>query len=445
MARSTRDVKLETRTARLKLPAGKYHWRGISKGLALGYWRGKKGGSWLVRQLLADGTYAMQTLGKADDHQDTDGEEVLDYFTAQDAAREKAGQAVKKARVSYTVEAATNEYLDWFKAHRKSAYTTEKTIRAHILPHFGQRLPETITTVEFIRWHNHVAKTPVRRRGKGSAKLVKVGDDAEAIRKRKVTANRVLAIFKAILNAAWRNGKIKDNGAWSRVKPFSKVEESRKVFLQEDQCVRAINTAQGAFRKYVQALLYTGARPGKELEFIRVRDFDRHAGTVHVPDSKTGARETYLTDEGMAFFEQLTAGRHPDEYMLVKDDGTPWGKNHYTRPMKDLVERAQLPKEATAYAFRHTFISLALKNGMNIKVLADSVGTSVRMIELHYAKFLNQDRRRMLNAAMPSFGLEQGKVKAIGGVKVAKKKPPVSSNTLSEIVPIKNPRNADPR
>ena len=40
------------------------------------------------------------------------------------------------------------------------------------------------------------------------------------------------------------------------------------------------------------------------------------------------------------------------------------------------------------YATRHTFISIALTRGVNLKWLADYCGTSVAMIEKHYGRFL---------------------------------------------------------
>ena len=81
--------------------------------------------------------------------------------------------------------------------------------------------------------------------------------------------------------------------------------------------------------------------------------------------------------------------------------------------MKAAVKVAKLPKETNCYAMRHTYISLALKNGMNVKVFANSVGTSIRMIEKYYAKFLHADRREMLNSALPKFGFKADNVKAM--------------------------------
>jgi hypothetical protein len=61
------------------------------------------------------------------------------------------------------------------------------------------------------------------------------------------------------------------------------------------------------------------------------------------------------------------------------------------------VKAAKLDAATTFYALRHTHISLALLAKVNIQVLAENTGTSVRMIEQHYGKFLKEDRRKMFN------------------------------------------------
>ena len=45
---------------------------------------------------------------------------------------------------------------------------------------------------------------------------------------------------------------------------------------------------------------------------------------------------------------------------------------------------------------RHTFISLALTRGWNLKALAEYAGTSVAMIERHYGRYLGGDTRAQL-------------------------------------------------
>ena len=348
------------------------------------------------RRIEKDGkkVYEKTRLGIADDYADANGADVLSYSQAHRIIFEKADQAVTIS-CNYTVKQAAEDYLEWFEAHSKSYYVTSKTVKAHILTKFENRKLESLTTSELVKWHQELVT---------SREIPK--DDTDAVRHYRSTANRVLTVFKALLNHSWRHDKVKDNSAWQKVKPFHDVDDSRKVFLSEEQCTRLINKCQGDFKTLIQAALYTGARYG-ELTILRVRDLDE--GTLNLQDGKTGARIIFLTDEGAKFFERLTVGKHPDDLILT-NKGQPWGKSHHIRLMKASVETAELPKDMTFYALRHSFISFAARNGMPLQVLAENCGTSVRMIELNYGKYLNADRRKMLNQAMPSFGYQPDNV-----------------------------------
>jgi hypothetical protein len=88
MARLIRDAKLETRTARTRLPIGpKPYFRRLEIGFHLGYRRLSNGGTWIARRFAEDGRYRESRLGLADDTQDADGASVFDYGQAQKAAR----------------------------------------------------------------------------------------------------------------------------------------------------------------------------------------------------------------------------------------------------------------------------------------------------------------------------------------------------------------------
>jgi hypothetical protein len=81
VARTVRDARLETRTARAKLaPRGKPYWKAIDQGLHLGYRRHAKGGGvWVERHYTGDGAYVTETIGRADDVLDADGTIVLNF------------------------------------------------------------------------------------------------------------------------------------------------------------------------------------------------------------------------------------------------------------------------------------------------------------------------------------------------------------------------------
>lgn len=404
MARTVRDAKLDSRAARARLKiSGKPYYRPIDPGLHLGYRKGKTGGRWVARWYVGEQQYCVETLeGIADDTQDADGAAVLSYFQAQQKARERFVAAKRGDRPSsgpLTVKAACEAYIEYLAAERRTSHDTDIRLALHVFPALGRRPVAALTTKEVERCRNAMVRkaTP---------------EDPDAERRSKDSANRVLSMLKAALNRAFQdeaNG-IASDAAWRRVKPFKDVGRARQVHLDTAQSVRLINSCQGAFRNLVTAALLTGARPPHELAALRVRDFHAGLGALSIHDGKTGARTVTLTKEAVRFFEEISAGKEPDALLLPKDDGTAWGKNHHIRPMKEAVKKAKLPKETTLYALRHTAASQAILNGINLKLLAENMGTSIRMLEVHYGKFIAASRRDLIEAAGFKLGLPPGKV-----------------------------------
>ena len=101
-----------------------------------------------------------------------------------------------------------------------------------------------------------------------------------------------------------------------------------------------MNAAPSDFRQLLQVGLLSGCRYG-ELGRLQVQDFNPDAGTLQVRASKSGKpRHIVLTEEGVAFFARLTAGRSGSELMLRKADGTAWGKSHQDLRMRGACRRA---------------------------------------------------------------------------------------------------------
>jgi len=64
---------------------------------------------------------------------------------------------------------------------------------------------------------------------------------------------------------------------------------------------------------------------------------------------------------------------------------------------------------------RHTHASHAILADANLKLLADNMGTSIKMLEQHYAKFIAAARRRHVEERGFMLGLKPSKVASIGG------------------------------
>jgi len=370
--------KIDSKTKRAKLPTRREpYWEKLEKGGYIGFRRTEDGGTWIARWRHVDGKQKYTTFGSLDAISHTD-----QYDEASKLARNWFKSFGVASKSGYTVGNAVEDYCRHLEIEKgpKAASDARQRLNKHVLPTLGDIQLNKLTLKQVQAWRKS---------------LVRKSDDPEDVRKSKDTANRNLSILKAALNLAYYDDIVGTDAAWRRVKAFEDVGTARKIILDDKQIRSLMEKASGGFRDLCRSGLLTGARYG-ELIQAKVRDFDPKEGTIHL-DGKTGPRTTFLNDDAVAHFKQLSKGKLPKAYLHTRDDGTPWARSHQQRPMQDAVRAAKLPAETTFYALRHTHISRALLAGVNVQVVAENCGTSVRMIEKHYGKFLNADRRAMFN------------------------------------------------
>jgi integrase len=385
MARALRDSKLDTREARLRLKIrGKPYWRLLEPGLHLGYRRlANRPGSWCLRKYAGHQQYVVDALDAiADDHGDADGVTVLSFAQAQRAVLDRK----PKPDGPITVCGAIADYIEFLRHHRKTADDARGRADALILPALGDIIVADLTTERLRRWLNGLASTPRRLRSpKGKApRHDAASDDPEVLRRRKVTANRVLVTLRAALNLAFREGKVPSDAAWRRVRPFRDVDQTRLRFLDSDECRRLVNAAQGDFRALVQAALLTGCRYG-ELAALTVGDFHADSGTLLIRTSKSGKpRRVWLADEAQKLFASWCAGRRGGD-LILRCNGHRWNKSDQDEPMAEACKRAGIIPAVGFHTLRHTHASHLAMRGTPLAVIAEQLGHADQRMTQRYA------------------------------------------------------------
>jgi integrase len=194
------------------------------------------------------------------------------------------------------------------------------------------------------------------------------------------------------------------------------VDAARTQYLQKGETRRLVNAADPEFRLMVQAALLTGARYG-ELGRLRVEDFQPDSQTIRVRKSKSGKpRHIVLTDEGVGFFSDVTAGRAGSD-LLLTHNGAPWGKSHQIRLMKRTCAAAKISPPIPFHGLRHTYASLAIMNKAPLMVIARNLGhTDTRMVEKHYGHLADSWLATEIKDKVPVLGIvEKTNVASLGG------------------------------
>ena len=301
MARTLRNSKIDTRSARAKLSERREpYWTVISKGCALGYRKlGTDRGTWIARFRDDAGKQHYHALGSADDALSADGVSIFAFGQAQDQAR--AFFERKRRELAGHIEERSGpltvgEVVEGYLAHRdrrgsKGVKADAKQARARIIPALGAIEADKVTKRQIDAWLLDLANAPRRiRTGKFATSQATRDfnrDDNEEVRRRRLTANRILTVLKAALNHAFNEGHIGSDDAWRKVKPFREADAAIVHFLSGDECRRLVNACQGGFRDLAKGALLTGCRYG-ELTRMQVADFNAEAGTITVRESKAG-------------------------------------------------------------------------------------------------------------------------------------------------------------
>lgn len=371
--------KIDTPTKRKKLATPSRTWEKTTKGKYLGYMKGKKQDSWLAR-MIVDGQHSYKTFKDSAD---------WDYEAAQKAAGNwfKSTSNIDHQARNMTLVDAVDHYKETMSVEKTPRFAKENAgrLKKHLSESFKKTLLSEITTSQIKKFRNN---------------MVPVSDDLEKVRKAKVTANRTLNILKAALNLAYRDNLIDSKRAWDTVMPFGNVSEARKLFLTKKQVDTYLKHTTGAFHNLCKALALTGNRVGS-LTGALVRDLNPTEGYIRLESRKgSGAVKTwncYLSDAALNFFKEMSQSKLPNAHLFPDDSGQHWNKNGYRRIMLDAKVAAKMPADFDLYAFRHYFISQSLAAGIQPQVIAENVGTSVRMIELHYGKTRGETRRALMN------------------------------------------------
>jgi integrase len=382
---------LSRKRSRAILPARRDpYWQRLAAGAYLGFRRGPD--TWHARFRGRDKRQQYQPLGEA-----------LEYDEAKRRAEEWLAQltgspvrAIKRG----TVLAGLDSYLNDLRRHDRADAATKAEGQFKTALRFDPKSErytdplaalqlENVTNDDFLDWRDRLRPGRLPR-----------------------TVNRMVRAVTAGLNRAHRLGHIGNPGAW-RLETLPDDDESETaVFLSPAQRKGLIDSASPAAAAFLRGLELSGARP-KELAEAIAADFDgKHLKLSHRKGRppKLRSRHVVLDEEGVTFFTSQARGKDPVDRLFTTADGHPWRRDQWAQEVRSAVSaqnksakgEQRVPNGASAYSFRHARISELLQAyGIDPLTVAAQTGTSLRMIERTYFKFIRSAMLEKLAGLKP--------------------------------------------
>jgi integrase len=227
------------------------------------------------------------------------------------------------------------------------------------------------------------------------------------------SANKAIGVLKRAFNWAVEEEHLPRNPIAHVRKPKPLTRD--RVLAPEERRLILASIKGPAFRQFVNAMTLTGCRPG-EVATVTAADVDLGTGlwvlTKHKTAKKTGRpRIVYLCPEALELTRELVA-RHPEGPLFRNSRGKPWTRNAVRIRFRNLRKKHPTLKGVIAYAYRHSFTTNALENGVGVAQVAELLGhTDTQMVMRHYSH-LNQRvthmREQAARATRPEGGAAPG-------------------------------------
>lgn len=371
-------------------PRSEPYWLKLQTGAYLGFrkWAKDSTGTWIAY-------WRDSATGKKQKHSLGDFEH-LPASERYDAAKKAAetwltGRGIGASVSINTVREACDDYVKHLRESKREAAADDADARFKRYIYAKKDLADCdlgkLTAHRLEQWRKTLMKTSVKvsRTKKKDAPIVTRARSAASV-------NRDCTAVRAALNRAHRLGCVPTSVAWlEALKPTKGADGRRDLYLSREQRKVLIEKAPPDLARFLKGLTLVPLRPGA-LAGLLVNAFDKQLGVLTIGKDKAGAdRRIKLPKATAAFFAELATDKLPTALLFTRADGSAWDRFAWRDALQDVVVAAEMPKGTTAYSLRHAAITDLAVGGLDLMTVAQISGTSVAMIERHYAH-LQRDR-----------------------------------------------------
>jgi integrase len=215
------------------------------------------------------------------------------------------------------------------------------------------------------------------------------------------SGHHAIRCVQRAFNWAVRQGHIERSPVANMEKP---TLIPRDTIITPEQFTLLFNKIKDQeFRDFVTVLWETGCRP-KEVRIVEAKHIVNKTWFFEIKKSK-GKRKhriVHLTPNALAITQRLMQ-LHPTGPLFRNTKSNPWTKNAIGLRFDNLSDKLGFP--VTAYVFRHSWATLALKRGVDPVTVATLMGHSdTRMLERVY-QHLGKDDAHLQTGLLRATGV----------------------------------------
>ena len=291
----------------------------------------------------------------------------------------EAGQIDFTKSGKYTVGTWMDEWFEnvaKIKVRPSSHQTYRGYIDNHIKPNIGNIPLEKLTTMDLQKLYRTLLT-------KGRVERIEAENQPSGLSAK--TVRNINQVISSALDLAVAQKIIPSNPTDACELPKVEHREMQTIPKEQLQAFLAEARATGVYEMYYIDLA-TGLRRG-ELLGLKWQDIDWKKGIIKVRrqiarvdgqiveaplKTKNSYRTVTISPQAIEVLKQQKAKTH-DQYVFPSPNGGPISPDSVNNMLKRVLARAGIPK-VRFHDLRHTFATIALQNGVDIKTVSGMLG-----------------------------------------------------------------------
>ena len=300
--------------------------------------------------------------------------------------KEKLKKAIENSRqLDYTKEGkyTVGQWLDeWFEAYakvkvRSSSHQTYKGyIENHIKPNIGEIPIEKLTSLTLQKFYKKLLT---------EGRIPRIESEKQPKGLSAKTVRNINQVISSAMDMAVKHKLILSNPTDGCELPKVEHREMRTIHAEQLGAFLREAKESGVYELYYLDLA-TGLRRG-ELLGLKWEDIDLAHGVIHVKrqiaridgevkevplKTKNSYRNISISKDAVEMLKEMEK-RRICEYVFPSTSGGPISPDSVRHMLHRVLKRAELPS-IRFHDLRHTFATLALQNGVDIKTVSGMLG-----------------------------------------------------------------------
>jgi integrase len=372
----------------MRLPIRKKpYFEAIAPRVGIGYRRNQGCGTWIARGSAGRNGYWIKVIAHADDHEDADGNQILNFWQAQDRCRATVRNSYGYGERPITVGEAIAAYERDLLSRTGSAANARR-IRRYLPPQLAAKTVSLLSGKILRDWRDQMLAAGLKPS----------------------TVDRTVKMMKAALSLASKDDpRITNASAWKVGLPRLPDQELPPKRIIDDATVKMIVASAYAYDKsfglLTEVLATTGARASQALRLV-VADLkdDNGAPQLFMPSSHKGRRRRVtrtpvpIPAELARRLRQAARGRQPGDLLLDQSDRTTG------RMFRRMAAKIGLDSGVTLYSLRHSSIVRQLIAAVPARIVAAGHDTSIVVLESVYSRFITDVSDAVVRRALIDVG-----------------------------------------